>query len=210
MFKKTFVKLIFTNLFVLVFFLGSNKIAMSGCEWKASSGCVNWSCECTEDANCNGCACFSIGAFGECQTSSGEKGLGWCVPRDYCCSPVCCGQNWCCTGNDVPPDCGGGCFTPETQIKTSEGEGKIVDLEVGEELETYDFESNQKTDSLVEKIHEVSQSAYFKIKTEAGQELDVTAEHPLFAIQQEPKPLSFWEYLKTESLLKKIVDLFVE
>ncbi len=35
---------------------------------------------------------------------------------------------------------------------------------------------------------------------------NVTGEHPLWAIKKEVKPLNFWEYLRSESLIKKAIN----
>jgi len=63
-----------------------------------------------------------------------------------------------------------------------------------------------RSTSLVEKIYEVTRSAYYKIKFKNGKELNVTGEHPLWAIKKEVKPLNFWEYLRSESLIKKAIN----
>jgi len=63
-----------------------------------------------------------------------------------------------------------------------------------------------RSTSLVEKIYEVTRSAYYKIKFKNGKELNVTGEHPLWAIKKPSGPLNFWEYLRSESLIKKAIN----
>jgi len=99
----------------------------------------------------------------------------------------------------------GGCFAPETKISTPGGQKAISELKVGDEVVSQNPESGGENRSLVEKIHEVTRSAYYKIKMKNGKEIKVTGEHPLWAIKKQEKPLSFWEYLKTESLTKKAI-----
>lgn len=102
--------------------------------------------------------------------------------------------------------CGGGCFTPDTPIDTPEGEKKIKDLKKGDEVESFDLESKEEKNSIVEKIYETTRSAYYKIKTKDGKEIKVTAEHPLYAIQKDNTSLNFLEYLKNESFTRKLID----
>ena len=89
-------------------------------------------------------------------------------------------------------------------------------------MKSLDPQTGEEDLSKVEDIHEVSQSAYYRIKLKDGRELKVTAEHPLWAIQKdstsqesfqatsEVSGFSFWEYLKTESLTKKFFNLFLD
>ena len=170
--------------------------AIAACSW------VGTECQASGVDNCvpgGGCsACRSYGA-GDC------GGTDYCV-GDHCVGGgVCVGDIYCCTGGDTPPGCGG-CFTAGTEVDTPEGTKEIQDLEVGETVESFYPETGEATTSLVEKIYEVTRSAYFQVFLEDGSELQVTAEHPLYAIQERESetPASFWEYLKTESLVSRL------
>jgi len=102
--------------------------------------------------------------------------------------------------------CGGGCFAGDTPVSTPDGESAISDLKEGDMVSSYDPQTGSESTSLIQKTFEYSRGAYYKIRTKDGEELKVTAEHPLYAIQKEETPLSFWEYLKKESLTKKAID----
>lgn len=102
------------------------------------------------------------------------------------------------------------CFTKETAIYTPKGKKEIQDLAEGDEVISQNPQTLESKASKVEAIYETDRDAYYVIKTEDGKEIKVTAEHPLYAIRQEEKPLTFWEYLKTESLVKKTIDWLVD
>ena len=147
------------------------------------------------------------------------------VPKTLAYVPLCdcgvangvpyCSCDFCGTGTYLccfPEWCNGtGCFTAGTEVDTPEGTKEIQDLEVGETVESFDPETGEATTSLVERIYEVTRSAYFQVFLEDGTELQVTAEHPLYAIQERESetPSNFWEYLKTESLTAKFVNKFL-
>jgi len=101
---------------------------------------------------------------------------------------------------------GESCFTPETVVETTDGSIIISELKEGDQLISLDIKTDGKVSNAVEKVYDASQNAYYKIELEDGQEVKVTGEHPLYAKPGEIKPLNFWEYLKTESLVKKALD----
>ena len=140
-----------------------------------------------------------------CRHEAGDGGVWWCTCYEKCGVTGDCGGTWYfCTDEDTPSGCS--CFLPNTKISTPGGEKNIQDLKKGDEVKSFDVEKNKETKSIVEKIYETTRSAYYKIKLKDGTELKVTGEHPLYAIQKKDQPLTFWQYLKTESLIKKVVD----
>lgn len=101
----------------------------------------------------------------------------------------------------------GGCFTEEVKVKTPEGEEEIKNLWAGEEVQSVNPKTDQESTSLIEEVHEITRSAYYKIKLQDEKEVEVTGEHPLYAIQKEKAPLTFWEYLKNKSLISRLLNL---
>lgn len=170
-----------------------------------SEGCNE---PCSDLAQCHGCDCWTYA----CCVGNGGSCIPDCIHR---CGPatVCYGNGDCvgdmyeCTETSWPDGCGGGgCFTPETSIETAEGEKAIADLKEGENISGLDEKTGQASTGIIDKVYEVSRSAYYKITTKDGQEVKVTGEHPLYAIPEENQPLTFWQYLQTESLVKKVFD----
>ena len=169
--------------------------------------------DCTPIGNCSYYTCDTeksdFGEYCEGQYCCGTEGscsggTRWCESTTYN-NGGCEGTMYCCTPGDRPPDCGG-CFTPDTKVDSPEGEKEIKDLQEGDEVKSLDPETGEETASVVEKIHEVTRSAYYKIKLKNGKELKVTGEHPLYTLKQPEEPLTFWEYLKTQSFTKSLID----
>jgi len=184
---------------LLFFFLGNWSFAEAAwCKDHQFGCCELKSCGTGDD--CSKPACHQD----DCQGNTVEVGPG--TPGAY--SGNCGGCEWKCCGCCWPSCGGGNCFIPETEVETSEGRKKIKNLKVGQEVISFDPETGSEASSLVEKIYEVTRSAYYKVRLKDGTELKVTGEHPLYAIQKKAEPLSFWQYLKTESLLKKGFDFF--
>lgn len=98
------------------------------------------------------------------------------------------------------------CFFPGTQVATPGGEKKIESLKLGESVVAYDVLQKKETTSVVKEILKVTASAYYKLKLKDSSEIQVTGDHPLYSIQKSEN-LTFWEYLKTESLSKKAISL---
>ena len=174
--------------FLILFFAFSTK-AQAGCDYDCSVGSHGYWAAC----HCGGFNCCSDCQVYVCSVWLSEK-IDSCT---YC-------------QNDISLNCGGscsgGCFTEETEVKTFEGGREIKDLKAGEQVQSLDPETDEKSTSLIEEVHEVTRSAYYKLKLQDGKEIEVTGEHPLYAIQKEKIPLTFWEYLKTESLVKRGLD----
>ncbi len=164
------------------------------------------------------CALISENTYCTNYCDDGCEALGLNWPGCYCCTSCIgtCGVGkslelsrcYCPGEYDVCDGCcdSGGCFTGETDVMTSQGVQEIKNLQAGDEVVSLDTQTGENKTSLVEKVYEVSRDAYYKIKTKAGNEIKVTAEHPLYVIQKSVAPFSFWEHLKTESLTKKAID----
>lgn len=159
-----------------------------------SSCCGDWAGNCSEPSDCIG-NCYQID--GSTQCPSGEA--FYCV-YDDCSSPACCGDEACYPSNPC------GCFTPDTPVKTPEGEEAIIDLTEGDEVAVFDPETGSPSTGIIQKTLQFTRNAYYTIRTKEGKELKVTGTHPLFAVQKSETPLSFIEYLKTESLTKKLIS----
>ncbi|MHA1867176.1 MAG: Hint domain-containing protein [Candidatus Heimdallarchaeaceae archaeon] len=201
--RKLYIKVTILILFYSLFFnFLKIKEVEAGCRWIANNSCMPGVAGCeVGGADAGGCLghCATVGNY-DC--NAGE--IGWCAADTCVPYGVCVGDKYCCAGGDTPSGCS--CFLPDTKISISGGEKNIQDLKVGEKIKSYDIEKNKEADSVVEKIYETTRSGYYKIKLKDGTVLKVTGEHPLWAIQKKAKPLSFWQYLKTESLLKKGFD----
>lgn len=177
------------SIIVLVVLAGKSIFAQSG-------SCVF---ECP-GANCRWVACFASGLC--CpgdrvfMVDVGFDDVNPCV--EACATSTC----FNCTG---ACSCGG-CFTGDTPVSVPGGEEAISSVKVGDQVQSFNPDTNEETTSVVEKIYELTREAYYKIKLKDGTEVKVTAEHPLYAIKGETEAPSFWEYLKTESLTRRLVD----
>ena len=181
----------------LVFIPGISEIYLSVEAAPIGSKCARASCRCDHPYEPGSCPGHEQEGFED----------GHCCDFTNCGPPerlYCFGTIQYCTGE--PPCGGGGCFSSETQVSTPGGQVAISELKVGDEVVSQNPESGEESQSLVEKIYEVTRSAYYKIKLKNGTEVKVTGEHPLYAMRAEKKPLTFWEYLKTESLTKKAIS----
>ena len=180
---------------VIIFFLSIEEETLAVC----SPGCNQWNEPCSSTCE-----------LGTCPWNGICWDLGDCLYFRANCDNDCCWYRSFWEGVGCGTDCsGGGCFTSETNVRTSQGTSQIKDLKVGDEVASQDPQSDKNTTSLVEKIYEVTRSAYYKLTLKDGKEVKVTGEHPLYAIQQSVKPLTFWEYLKSESLTRKAIDFIV-
>lgn len=151
----------------------------------------------------NECDSCSWSWTGSCWTWS-----AWgCGEYIYCPIDCVCGANppdsSICEGADV---CSGDCFTPDTPVKTPEGEEAIIDLTEGDEVVSFDPETGSPSTGIIQKTFRFTRDAYYKIRTKDGRELKVTGTHPLFAVQKSETPLSFIEYLKTESIINRLIS----
>jgi hypothetical protein len=175
-----------------IFLLLSKRLASADCVLDDEyGGCIlNCSTYCNKIFSDGGCSFWTKNS---CEDNCGGSAVYYKM-KDF----------WCCEGED--PCSGGGCFTPSTQISTPSGQKEIEDIKVKDKTKSFDPETGVATSSVVDRIYEVTRSAYYKLKLKSGKEVEVTAEHPLYAIQQDAKTLSFWEYLKTQSLTKKLID----
>ena len=154
--------------------------------------------KCCPGLRCGSCSCVDFSGY-------------ICRACDYCEDDYCCGTYFDCDPGDTPPGCPcSGCFTPDTPIDTPNGENQIKDLEVGDEVKSFDEQTREEQTSLVEKIYETTRSAYYKLVLQDGTEVKVTGEHPLYAVPQSQEDLSFWEYLKTKGLVKKSLDSIIK
>jgi hypothetical protein len=109
----------------------------------------------------------------------------------------------------TPPDCccgSGGCFTSDTEIKTPDGNKNIKDLVEGDEVMSFNEDTVAGSTSVVNQIFQLEREGYYLVKLADGTELKVTGEHPLYSAKKEDVPLTFWQYLKNESLSKKTFD----
>ena len=209
--KKTLVRfyynlisIIFSLIVLSVFGLLSARVVKASC-WidQYLSSCSDnpqegaW-CEYNEYLLCGGA--YGWGNVANCEYSGCASGMLYESIK------------WCCSNaNETPPChlCGDGCFSGETKIGTSGGTDEIKSLTVGDKITSQNAETGENTTSLVEKIYEVTRSAYYKLTLKNGKEVKVTGEHPLYAIAQGQQPLSFIDYLKTQSLTKRALDYIV-
>lgn len=185
--------------FLIVYFSFCVADVLATCTTHGTA-CVRWT-GCTKEEDC--AECYHLG-------SSGGEEL-YCVISS-CGDGVsvfgeCRGDTHYCTDGDLPGGCGGSsCFSGETMVSTPDGGKEIQDVEQGDAISSYDPESGEEGTSEVEKIYETTQGAYYKIKTKDGTEVKVTAEHPMYAVQKTEESKNFWEYLKTESMIRNLIN----
>ena len=170
-----------------LFFVFGFGVVYAGCSqiYCHHVDCCCFEPECFNDASPGNCKFLTCGQF----------------PSGTCCHYNCTYEDEC---------CGSGCFTPNTQVDTLNGDKAISSLGIDEKVVSSEPEVDKETTSVVEKVHEVTRSAYYKIKLQDEKEIEVTGEHPLYAIQKKETPFTFWEYLKTKSLTKKTIGFFVK
>lgn len=184
--------------------------ASGGCCCGGAAGDSCWvGCTCSVCPNCAACGSAPDGGCYACMEG--------CPTFPDICSCEYCNGIRCEAWGGVSPaycvsNCGGinDCFTPDTPIKTPEGEEPIINLDEGEAVASFDPETGSPSTGLIRKTFEYTRNAYFKIRTKDGRELKVTGTHPLLAIQKNQVPLSFWEYLKTESFARKFLARIFE
>ena len=193
-------KRLFGLVLVVVMILNSSGKVKAECHKKDDIRCgQEGAYPCSSDPNCTG----------KCVTSGCKNGRqNWCVYDKCYDQNFCSGDKWVCDPcSDKPSVCGNGdCFTPDTLIGTSGGQAAIINLEEGESVASFNPETDSESSSLIEKTFEFTRNAYYRICTKGGHEVNVTGTHPFFAVKKEAIPLSFWEYLKKESLTRKLFD----
>jgi hypothetical protein len=130
--------------------------------------------------------------YGQGECGSGEA---WCYVDSWSDH---CGGCWC---------GGGGCFPSGTEIKTGAGESKeIQDLSIGDPVVSYNLDTGEEEPASVEGIYQVEREGYYQIKVrdlETGEikSLEVTGEHPLYALQQEDLDQ------ESQSLIERVVGV---
>ncbi|MFC1727584.1 Hint domain-containing protein [Patescibacteria group bacterium] len=199
---KKFVLVPTIVIFVLMLVFTGNTKAQCASDPPAAECCCNcWWAACHPEFNPN--CCLGDIIF-----------ISFWIYTDSDCSGAPCGSGACsnCSG-DCSTSCSG-CFAGETSVDTPVGQKEIKDLQVEDEVSSFDPVTGQEVTSLVDKIYEVTRSAQYRVKLKNGQKLRVTGEHPLYATQKDQGDVSrveldFWEYLKTESLIKKAINHFL-
>ncbi len=128
-------------------------------------------------------------------------------PYGNCC--VICPCCWCliCTTycGDLPNcylefcywcwNCGGECFTGETEISIGqEGERAgeqeretkpIKDLKPGDVVESFSPETGDIKEGTVSDVTKTTREGYYELETESGERVKVTGEHPFLALKSE-------------------------
>lgn len=128
-------------------------------------------------------------AFAYCSYGCHGEGRYCIFSYTYECDPTCASVPTChedsahqtSCSNDPTFKCdGGGCFTADTKINTTDGEKNITEVKTGDVVLGFDPDTQKIEENVVEMPYTYEDSSYYNIETNDGSSVKVTAEHPFY------------------------------